>query len=180
MDVDRKPFFGRERVIFEIVQGLWRRSRKASRCRAEAHGQDPPAHYLAADEGRSWGSTLRLSAHPPFRVAAGAGGLGGLRLAGRPRRLDRLGLSNLQEAVRVQARVDLDWARIESQPSASRRIWQVARALSERRSPGAAAGQFRSGLRESVHRGYGRRIAPVDPGDGAPGGHRAAAPRPGP
>ena len=133
MDVNRKPFLGRERVIFEIVQGLLApQPQSYSLVGPKLIGKSHLLTYLAAEDGPLLGDALSAQRPPRFQ-GSGQVVVVWVDCDWQDAQRDLTGwiYRNLADAVREQARVDLDWARIESQPTALRRIYQAARALSE-------------------------------------------------
>lgn len=134
MDPSRKPFFGRERVIFAIVQGaLAPQPRSFSLVGPKLVGKTHLLHYLASEEGPLLGDAF--AAQRPRAFQSGAQVLVvRVDCDWQDAQEDLTGwvYQNLQSYVRDKAKVAMNWPRIETQSSASRRIWQLARELGER------------------------------------------------
>ena len=133
MDGSRKTFYGRERVLFEVVHGvLAPQPQSFSLVGPKLIGKTHLFHYLAAEDGPLLGE--ELAAQRPRRFRDGARVVvTWIDCDWQDAQEDLIGwvYKNLQEHVRERAKLVLNWTRIEEQPLASRRIWQLARELNE-------------------------------------------------
>lgn len=134
MDPSRIPFYGRDRVIAAIVQGvLSPQPQSFSLVGPKLIGKSHLLRYLASPEGPLQGealATLRPRAYRDGRQVV----VTWIDCNWQEAQQDLTGwiYQQVQECVRDQAKIVLDWAHIELQPSNSHRIWQVARELNDR------------------------------------------------
>jgi hypothetical protein len=134
MDPSRIPFYGRERVVTAIVQGvLGPKPLSFSLVGPKLVGKSHLLRYLAGPEGPLLSDELASARPRTFRD-------GGQVLAlwidcdWQEAQVDLTGwiYQRLVEYIREQVKIPLNWARVEGQSSASLRIYQMVRELNER------------------------------------------------
>lgn len=134
MESSRKPFFGRERALFEIVQGaLAPHPQSFSLIGPKLIGKSHLLRYLATDEGPllsgAAASPRPLQFQDSSRVL-----VTWVDCDWQDAQENLIGwvYKTLQVQVRDHYRIELNWAQIERQPAPSRRLWHLARTLNER------------------------------------------------
>jgi hypothetical protein len=131
MDPNGINFFGRERVLSEIVQGtLALQPRSFSLVGPKLVGKSALIQHLVSTDGPLLGPDF--ADQRPSRFHDGQRVLVvWVDCDWQDARHDLIGWTyhRIQEEVRA-AGFDLDWRRLDAEPLASRRIWQVAQALS--------------------------------------------------
>ncbi|MBK8049993.1 MAG: helix-turn-helix domain-containing protein [Anaerolineales bacterium] len=132
MDAGRSSFAGRERVVNEIIQGvLAPQPQSFSLVGPKFIGKSHLLHYLSADDGPLTGEAF--AAQRPRAYQDGARILvTWVDCHWQDAQQDLSGwiYENLRAHVRDRAKIPVNWSQIEAQPSASRRVWQLARELS--------------------------------------------------
>lgn len=134
METTRKPFYGRDRVIFEIVQGvLAAQPQSFSVVGPKFIGKTHLLQHLAAEDG-----PLLDEAHADMRPPMYRDGsrvlVTWIDCDWRSAQEDLIGwlYTSVQQHVRERARIPVNWARIEASESPSQRLWLLAQQLSAR------------------------------------------------
>lgn len=131
MDAGRR-FFGRERVIYEIVRGvLASQPQSFSLVGPKLVGKSQFLHYLASEDGPLLGEAF--ASQRPLAFEDGARVIvTWVDCDWQDARADLTAwiYHQIQRQVRA-AGLSLDWPAIEAEVTNSRRIWRVARALRE-------------------------------------------------
>ena len=131
MDARRK-FFGRERVIYEMVRGvLAPQPQSFSLVGPKLIGKSQFLHYLASEDGPLLGEAF--ASQRPLAFEDGARVIvTWIDCDWQDARADLIDwmYRQIQRQVRA-AGAALDWAAIEAEGANSRRIWRIARALRE-------------------------------------------------
>jgi hypothetical protein len=131
MDQVKNQFFGRERLLREVVAGvLAPQPASFSLVGSKLSGKSRLLDYLATSEGPLLNDEMGDWRPYPFQDA---NRIVALRIDcdWQDAQDDLLGhiYSRLVHQVREVERIQLDWAQVEAQSSASRQIWQVSRQL---------------------------------------------------
>jgi hypothetical protein len=133
MDSGRKSFFGRDRVVYELVRGvLAPQPHSFSLVGPKLIGKSQFLHYLAAEDGPLLGD--EFASQRPLAFEDGARVIAAwVDCDWQDARDDLTGwiYRQVQRQVR-EAGVALDWPSIDAEASTSRRIWRIARSLRER------------------------------------------------
>lgn len=132
MESRRKMFFGRNRVFFEIVQGLLGpQPQSFSVVGPKLIGKSQLLHFLASEQGPLMGEDF--ADQRPFTFQDGANVIvTWVDCDWQDARKDLIGWIYKKIVERVRdANISLDWKQIEQEQSSSRRIWLVARSLEE-------------------------------------------------
>jgi hypothetical protein len=126
-------FVGRERVLSQIVQGvLASQPQSFSLVGPKLVGKSQLIKYLADEEGPLLGD--ELAAQRPRAFEDGSRVIvTWVDCDWQDAQVNLIGwiYERLLEQVRAEGDLPIHWARVEAQPSASRRIWQLARDLKE-------------------------------------------------
>ncbi len=132
MDSKRKTFFGRDRVLFEMTQGLLASQPQSfSLVGPKLIGKSQLLHFLAAEDGPLLGDDYAdrrpLAFEDGTRVV-----VVWVDCDWQDAQQDLIGwiYRQVQRHVR-EAGIGLEWAAIEGEATTSRRIWRIARALRE-------------------------------------------------
>ena len=131
MDPVKDKFFGRERILREIVQGvLAGQPASFSLVGSKLLGKSEILRYLGSEDGPLLSD--EMADWRPLRFQDGwrviAINIDCDRHAAQEELLQDL-YDRLVYYVREEARIDLDWQQVESQTNPLRRVWQVARQL---------------------------------------------------
>ena len=128
-----KPFHGRERVLFDIVQGvLAPQPQSFSLVGPKLIGKTQLLQYLAAADGPLLGETFASQRPRAFRDASQVVVIWvDCDWPDAQQDLIEWVYKNLLRHTRDEAKLPLNWARIEAQSTPSRRVWQLARELNE-------------------------------------------------
>lgn len=132
MDSGRKSFFGRDRVVYELVRGvLAPQPQSFSLVGPKLIGKSQFLHYLAAEDGPLLGD--ELARQRPLAFEDGSRVIVvWVDCDWQDARSDLTGWIYGQVQRQVQeAGVALNWPLIEAEASTSRRIWRIARSLRE-------------------------------------------------
>lgn len=132
MDSERRIFFGRDRVVFEITRGLLApQPQSFSLVGPKLIGKSQFLHYLASEEGPLMGEGF--SRQRPVAFEDGAQVIvAWVDCDWQDAREDLIGWIYRQVQRQVSdAGVTLDWAAIETEAAVARRIWRIARSLRE-------------------------------------------------
>jgi hypothetical protein len=133
MDSGRKSFFGRDRVVYELVRGvLAPQPQSFSLVGPKLIGKSQFLHYLTAEDGPLLGD--EFASQRPLAFEDGARiVVAWIDCDWQDARDDLTGwiYRQVQRQVR-EAGVALDWSSIEAEAATSRRIWRIARSLRER------------------------------------------------
>ena len=134
METTRKAFYGRDRVIFEIVQGvLAPQPQSFSVVGPKFIGKTHLLQHLAAEDG-----PLLDEAYADLRPSIHRDGsrvlVTWIDCDWRNAQEDLIGwlYTSVQQHVRERAKIPVNWARIETNESPSHRLWQLAQELSGR------------------------------------------------
>lgn len=126
----RRRFFGRERVIYEMVRGvLAPQPQSFSLVGPKLVGKSQFLHYLASEDGPLLGQ--EFASQRPLAFEDGARTVvTWVDCDWQDARTDLTGwiYRQIQRQVRT-ANINLDWPAIEAEATHSRRIWRLARAL---------------------------------------------------
>jgi hypothetical protein len=133
MDLSKDQFFGRERLVREIVSGVLAPSQPASfsLVGSKLVGKSKLLGHLASPDGPLLGDAWEQ--WRPYRYQDGERVVVTLIDCDWQEAQDDL-LGHVADRVEQQLRADrikLDWAAVEQQPGASRRLWQMAHQLSQ-------------------------------------------------
>ncbi len=131
MDRQQNQFYGRERLIREIVSGaLAPQPASYSLVGSKLAGKSSLLEYLASPDGPLLGDDS-ADLRPYAFQDAGRIVVTQIDCAWQEAQQDLLVFlcDRLIRQLRTVERIDLDWAAVEGQSSASRRIWQISRQL---------------------------------------------------
>jgi hypothetical protein len=133
MDLSKEQFFGRERLVREIVAGVLAPSQPASFSvvGSKLVGKSKLLSHLASPDGPLLGEAWE--AWRPYRHQEGDRVVVTLIDCDWQEAQDDL-LEHVASRVESQLRgerIKLDWSAVEQQPGASRRLWQMAHQLNE-------------------------------------------------
>jgi hypothetical protein len=133
MDRQQNQFYGRERLIREIVSGaLAPQPASYSLVGSKLAGKSSLLEYLASPDGPLLGDDS-ADLRPYAFQDAGRIVVTQIDCAWQEAQQDLLVFlcDRLIRQLRTVERIDLDWAAVEGQSSASRRIWQISRQLNQ-------------------------------------------------
>ena len=135
MEPSRRPLYGRERVLSELVQGvLAPQPQSFSLVGPKLIGKTHLLHHLAGEDGPLLSDATAAVAQRPRTFADGTRVVvTWIDCDWQDAQLDLVGwlYQNVQTHVHDHARIALNWARVEAQPTDARRVWQLARELNE-------------------------------------------------
>ncbi len=134
METTRKPFYGRDRVIYEIVQGvLAPQPQSFSVVGPKFIGKTHLLQHLAAEDGPLLDEAY-ADLRPPMHRDGSRVLVTWIDCDWRNAQEDLIGwlYTSVQQHVRERAKIPVNWARIEANPSPSYRLWQLAQDLSGR------------------------------------------------
>lgn len=126
-------FFGRDRLLREICQGvLAAQPASFSLVGSKLLGKSQILNHLAAADGPLCSPDL-ADWRPPAFQDGGRVIVSKIDCDAREAQEDLLNFlyQRLLQQLRQEARLPLDWRVVESQPSVSRQIWQIARQINE-------------------------------------------------
>jgi hypothetical protein len=133
MQASRRLFVGRERVVSEIVQGaLAPQPQSFSLVGPKLIGKSQLLKYLADEAGPLLNDELAAGRPAAFRDGSRVL-VTWVDCDWQDAQVDLVGwiYTRVQEQVRSEGNLPVNWQRVERQPSDSRRIWQLARDLKE-------------------------------------------------
>lgn len=133
MQTSRMLFVGRERVVNEIVQGaLAAQPQSFSLVGPKLVGKSQLIKYLADEEGPLLGEAGAALRPAAFRDGSRVI-VTWVDCDWQDAQANLIGwiYARLQEQVRNEGNLPINWSRVEAQSSDSRRIWQLARDLKE-------------------------------------------------
>jgi DNA-binding response OmpR family regulator len=134
MDRVKDIFFGRERVMREIVSGVLAAPQPASfsLVGSKFAGKSRVLDYLASEQGPLLNDDL-ADWRPYAYQDAGRVIAVKVDCDWQDAQDDLLGhvVERLTHQLREVERIELDWAKVNAQPGASRRIWQISRQLNQ-------------------------------------------------
>jgi len=133
MDPGRRPFYGRDRVLSELVQGvLAPQPQSFSLVGPKLIGKTHLLNYLSSEDGPLLSDAAAVQRPRTFQDGSRVV-VTWIDCDWQDAQQDLVGwiYQNLQTHVRDHAKIALNWARVEAQSTDSRRIWQLARELGE-------------------------------------------------
>ncbi len=133
MQTSRKLFVGRQRVVSQIVQGvLAAQPQSFSLVGPKLVGKSQLIKYLADEQGPLLGDDAAPERPPAYRDG-GRVIVTWIDCDWQDAQVNLIGwiYQRLQEQVRSDGSLPVNWQRVEAQHSDSRRIWQLARDLKE-------------------------------------------------
>jgi hypothetical protein len=133
MQTSPKLFVGRERAVSQIVQGvLAAQPQSFSLVGPKLVGKSQLIKYLADAEGPLLGDEMAALRPSAYRDSSQVL-VTWIDCDWQDAQVNLVGwiYQRLQDQVRSEGNLPLQWPRIEAQPSDSRRIWQMARELKE-------------------------------------------------
>ena len=134
METTRKPFYGRDRIIFEIVQGvLAPQPQSFSVVGPKFIGKTHLLQHLAAEDGPLL-DEASADLRPPLYRDGSRVIVTWIDCDWRSAQDDLIGwlYTSVQQHVRERAKIPVNWSRIEANPSPSHRLWQLAQELNAR------------------------------------------------
>jgi hypothetical protein len=133
MQTSRKLFVGRERVVSQIVQGVLATPPQSfSLVGPKLVGKSQLVKYLADEQGPLLGDDAAVQRPAAYRDGSRVI-VTWIDCDWQDAQVNLISwiYERLQEQVRGEGSLPINWARVEAQPSESRRIWQLARDLKE-------------------------------------------------
>ncbi len=133
MQTSRRLFVGRERVVSQIVQGvLAAQPQSFSLVGPKLVGKSQLVKYLADEQGPLLGDDTAAQRPNAYRDSSRVL-VTWIDCDWQDAQVNLIGwiYQRLQEQVRSEGSLPINWQRVEAQPSDSRRIWQLARELRE-------------------------------------------------